>query len=188
MNINEIEQGPIFIHIPKTGGTSISKNIQKHIPLNQHHRQVSFYGEHISKKFVFTFVRNPYDRIVSVYHYLNQGLGNSRDNALGANLPKNFKSFVKNYLCNLDINKPVFRPHMLPMTFWLDGEVDFIGRFENLQKDYDTLCHQLNIPIQILPIHNKSQHNYYRKYYDDETKKIIEQIYHVDISRFNYTF
>ena len=51
--------------------------------------------------------------------------------------------------------------------------MDFIGRFENLQGDYDTLCDTIGKPRVQLPHLNKSKHDHYAKYYDDETRRVV---------------
>lgn len=185
-----ITENPIFIHIPKTGGISIVYGLIGYFPLlNCFHKRVSRYDKSLrERQFVFSFVRNPYDRIVSSYHYLIQGLGNPADNEFGASLPKDFKTFVIDYMRHIDISSPDLQLHLLPMTFWLNEDIDFIGKFENLQEDYNYVCQQLNIPIHQLNKTNASDHKDYREYYDNETRQIIESIYYKDITQFNYTF
>ena len=66
--------------------------------------------------------------------------------------------------------------------------VDFIGRFENLQKDFQTICAKLKIEKQELPHRQKTNHLSYQKYYDEETKQLVADIWAEDIEAFNYSF
>ena len=66
--------------------------------------------------------------------------------------------------------------------------VDFIGKFENLESDYDYICEKLNIKDHKLPHKNKSKRKNYREYYNDSTKQIIADWYKKDIDYFNYKF
>jgi hypothetical protein len=82
----------------------------------------------------------------------------------------------------------------LPQLEWITDEkgdiiVDFVGRFENLQADFDTVCDEINLERQDLHHENRSRHDdTYRSYYDDETKAIVEDCFKADIEYFGYEF
>src|SRR5258707_7699115 len=64
----------IFIHIPKTAGTSLSQALfgrhSRHIPYIEYEKGNP---RKFRQYFKFTFVRNPWDRLVSTYFFLKQG-------------------------------------------------------------------------------------------------------------------
>lgn len=81
--------------------------------------------------------------------------------------------------------------------------VDFIGKFENLQNDFDLICERLNLGTIVLPHINKPKNMYnifrlfpndngrkrhYSEYYNAETKDIVGEVYRVDIEKFDYSF
>lgn len=65
--------------------------------------------------------------------------------------------------------------------------IDFIGRFENLEQDFQIICTRLNIKA-VLPHLNKSERDHYRHYYDDQTREIVAQWFKIDIQEFDYKF
>lgn len=177
---------PLFIHIPKAGGTSTSRIVKKYnneLPTCLHESVTNYSKEFRDSCFVFSFVRNPHDRLLSAHKYLAGGYGNLGDVEFGKTLSSDFKYFVKHQLKN-NMNWLHFRP----MKFWLNDDIDFIGKTENYEHDFNTICDKIGIPKQKLPHLNKSKHKNYTEYYDDETRQIVAEIYEDDIESFGYKF
>lgn len=200
----------ILVHVPKTAGQSI-----EHVFLDLHgltwetksplllrlntnpdlgprrlaHLKAREYvtcghmtQEQYDAYFKFSFVRNPWSRMVSLYK------------ALGYNQKYEFKHFVMKEFVEKEWEK----------NYWLVGPqsefncdqdgsplVDFIGRFENLQDDFNYICQQIGIPAKTLGHVNKapaSQQKNWRDYYDNETKEFIADLYQRDINLFGYEF
>jgi chondroitin 4-sulfotransferase 11 len=179
----------IFVHIPKTGGISVLRCLNiDYRPLTSH-SPLTYYPKYLRETaFSFTFVRNPFDRIVSAYNYLIQHRGNTADSHFAdehLKRHKNFNSFVKDFENNETLQTWL---HFLPMTSFIDDEIKFVGRFENLQNDFNDVCD--NIGILRIPLNkiNVSKHAHYSTYYNKKSKKIVENFYKKDINRFGYSF
>ena len=135
------EKKIVFFHVPKTAGKSLATAIYdkdiNHFSYNQVAKQKDLDGF-----FTFSFVRNPWDRIVSTYEFLKGGGWGGLDQIwLDSRRPhlENFSVFLR-YV----ERKPHERVHFLPQTYWIcDSEnnikVDFLGKFENLSEDYNKL-------------------------------------------------
>lgn len=181
----------LYIHIPKTAGTAISKHSirYEHSTLNE----VMNVSTNIHQFIKFTCVRNPWDRLVSSYHFLTQ-VNPTKDW-----LPKGYLE-VHNYLksisfekmCHaLEVNKELIDwIHLRPQINWFSNELefDFVMRFEKLEEDFKKVCELAGRPPVKLQKMNTSRHRPYFMYYNSETRDIVANFYKEDIVRFGYNF
>ena len=65
--------------------------------------------------------------------------------------------------------------------------VDYIGRFENLSRDFASVCDKLNVSAE-LPRINTTVHEDYRTYYSDSSRERVAEHWGEDIARFFYNF
>jgi hypothetical protein len=144
--------------------------------------------------FTFSFVRNPWDRLVSLFFYYRRFRLHRRRHDSGSNLLlKDFHSFIRE-ICNPKSQWFNIRPvsmsfiYAQPQMYWLDYKMDFIGRFENLESDWKKLCSMIGIPNKVLPKHNATTHENYRNYYDAELRELVAFRYAKTIEQFNYQF
>jgi len=200
----------IFVEFPKTGTTTIGSVLGKYSDVKRNHKKDSLYRKHAppstikqlfekeNKKdewknyFKFTFTRNPWDRMLSLWSFIAISLERHKNGTL-KNIEwinscimecKTFKEYIK-----LTADWPGVNNSLFHFAFDKDEKfVDFIGKFENLQEDFDTICDKIGIPRQQLPHKNKTKHKHYTEYYDDETREIVAQKYAKDIEYFGYKF
>ena len=183
----------IFIHIPRTAGSSISslgiKEIYGHVTYNWYKkRDPNKFAEY----FKFTFVRNPWDRLVSAYFFLKGGGSNSFDKLWykkNISLYDSFDEFVCKWVNDKNVNSWI---HFIPQYKFIfdkdaNNQVDFIGKFERLEKDVHFICDKLRINESI-PHFNKSSRGDYRTYYSTKTKEIVAYVYRDDIKKLGYEF
>lgn len=178
-----------FIHINKTGGSSIEKALG--VPLI--HETALTFRDRIGKKrweerFSFAIVRNPWDRAVSHFHYrrmTNQtGLGNN---------PMVFKEWLKQVYVERSPEFMNEEKMFLTQADWVCDEqgrimVDYIGRFEQLQQSWDDICDALQREKTMLPHVKKSSRGSYQDYYDAECRAIVADYFRSDIELFDYSF
>ncbi|MCK4530856.1 MAG: sulfotransferase family 2 domain-containing protein [Candidatus Marinimicrobia bacterium] len=192
----------LFMHIPKTGGISLYKairhpdvRIKGHFIQNPFHRYLKdTLPSYKNIPYVFTFVRNPWDRLVSAFFYLNEGGRNLSDKADSRKYLRkyqgDFETFIKEGITE---GKALKQLHLKPQSVWVcDDEgnllVDYIGRFESLQEDLDRISKEIGIPFKPLAHTNSSLHKHYQDYYTEETRAIVAKAYKKDIELFNYNF
>ena len=73
-------------------------------------------------------------------------------------------------------------------TFFPDN-IDFIGRLENIEKDFQYIKKHVKAPIDLVHHpNNRTHHKHYSQYYDDETKGLISKRYGTDLKKFGYDF
>ena len=78
--------------------------------------------------------------------------------------------------------------HLLPQSYFIPPNISFIGKLENLQKDFNAICANRGMPQQKLSHERKTSHKPYREYYDKEAKQLVAQKYAKDIEYFGYKF
>ena len=182
-----------FIHIPKTGGTSVEAALNypfRHNTAVEERRELG--TKRWKKRFSFTIVRNPWDRLLSFYlHELTV-----RDSVL-AQHPVEFNEWVRTVFKHNGFHlyeEEKYRKYLSNQWVWVSDEqghqiVDYIIRFENIRSDFAKLVQHLNMPGIILPHLKKTKRRRnYDGYYDPDTKEIIGAFYVKDLEKFGYHF
>ena len=187
----------IFIHVPKCGGRSVAKALfgEEHVGHATHRQyRMLFTREEYRSYFKFAIVRNPWDRLVSAFHYLKGG-GNGEPDARWADEHlkgfDDFETFVREWLPAKKLDSIYW--HFMTQTHFTSteagtSELDFIGHFETLERDYDTIAGKLGIETRLPRLNTSKRRLDYRSYYTDETASIAAEAYKVDIEAFGYQF
>jgi hypothetical protein len=187
-----------FIRVPKTGSRSVREALygsgccnnrtginfndtEGKIPWTQKldhpvgHISVSEAKEYTgeegwSRLLSFAFVRNPWAKMVSGWAY--------KIWSKGQNIP------FHRWLMDDDYD-PLFKK---PMVDYIENDVTFVGKYENLHSDFEHICYLLGIPPIELESWNKSSHTDYHDYYDERTKKYVADKYKKDIKTYGYKY
>ena len=142
------------------------------------------------KVFKAGFVRNPWDRLLSCY--------------LQKKVYKRHKFYKRNNI-DPEISFPDFVKTVCAIPDWkadkhfrsqftfvcnFEGELltDYIGRFEYLNEDFNTMCRLANLPNAVLPHWNTTAHEVYTKYYTPVLVDQVAQRYEIDLALFGYKY
>ncbi|MCP5036392.1 MAG: sulfotransferase family protein [Rhodobacteraceae bacterium] len=206
----------IFVHAPKTGGTSLalalearamkddimlgdtpkakrrrhrvkdmpsSGRLWKHSTLRDIDGLVT--QADIEAFFVFTLVRNPWDRVVSYYHWLRSQ--NFAHPAVGIAKATDFSGFLRDRVIRSSLSVHSYGSYVS------DGagvdRCDLFLRLEHINEDLALLNDHLGFELGPLPHANRSDRRQdFRFYYDDEDAGIVADTCAEDIDRFKYHF
>jgi hypothetical protein len=207
----------LFVHTAKTGGTSIRSALERvrwrdpyRIPqaicsrishltghrlgckFPRHAKIIAAYEmlprELFVRLFKFVFVRNPWDLQVSSWHHIQR----ERPHLLAG--IGDFEAFLR---WKLDPARPyhyIIDTSMdLQSDYVLDLHgrvlVDFIGRYERLRADFETVCGRIGIPTPPLPHRRRATHRAdYRRYYSERSAQWVADRFRRDIDMFGYRF
>jgi hypothetical protein len=80
-----------------------------------------------------------------------------------------------------------------PQTAWLldlrgNLAVDYVGRFEELEKSFDHICNRLHLPTVKLPHEIKGPGKDYRESFDEQSRRLVAEFFAPEIEIFGYTF
>jgi len=174
----------IFIHIPKNAGTAIERffneDSRKHVIGAQvagKHDTISMIKQKFPEEYEnytkFAIIRNPYDRMVSWYFYVNQLCESKPINKYRFD----FSTWIKNPMSFFFDAKRFLDPQ----NEWIDDTVKIV-KYENLNEDLSKLFKkEINLPVV-----NKSNHGYYLDYYDEAAFTTVNKKYIEDFKRYDY--
>ena len=194
----------VFIHVPKVAGTSLSKPAWNR---GNGHKTVadfeSILGQELESQFVWAFVRNPFERMVSAYEDCPEIFACAPTFEAFANQVWKHKDEIQKLdsIRETNVNRfgmKVGRIHFQPMSLLLktkDGSFrpNFVGKFESLQKDFEQVCQILNVKAESLPHENKRKgkpkrrNSAWQELYTKDLESKVLEIYEEDFSRFNYS-
>jgi hypothetical protein len=201
----------LFLHLPKTGGNSITKallpysqnflyrgetpqdgvntfslghptlDFHKHTPLRKYTRILG--ARRVKKMFVFSVTRNPYERIVSYFFSRHRGSEIEWD-------PRKFEGFVQQVPTLerfLSLRGPLGRVRGLRL-------VNRILDFRRLDEEFEAVAHILLGPDANICLEHLNEslsprpHEGYRDYFSSNLRRLVEDSHRFEIQKFGYKF
>ncbi|MBM9514820.1 sulfotransferase family 2 domain-containing protein [Desulfogranum marinum] len=177
---------PIYSNVfaSKENSMEFLKRLWIHIkPPSNPRNRYSVSRDQYENYFKFTFVRNPWARAYSWYKNVMRDHLHLKKMRISNEI--SLYDFLERFK-----NKTALRAQ----TFWIknsngDIPLDYIGRFENLDNDFEKICNLMKIEPLKLPHELKGAANSsHQDAYDSKTIDLISSIYREEIELFGYSF
>jgi hypothetical protein len=204
----------IFIHVPKTGGNSISTALQIYTdiqfvaanspkgfgvrenfwPIDPIYGSIKHFsvdkwsellGESISDYFLFGTVRDPIDRALSLYFFMKQTLIQEQMFWLEDNSEDARVRFSKSEFHKFLLSGVPSQLSFLKSSAGLDIH---LMRFERLIEDFAVVCRKLGLNEASLPVINASRRPPLKHLLEAETQKLLVEVYEEDFRSFGYEY
>ncbi|MGR3468037.1 MAG: sulfotransferase family 2 domain-containing protein [Shimia sp.] len=204
----------LFIHIPKTGGTSMAlalearamaddlmagdtpkarnrrkrlKGVESAGRLWKHSTLRDLDGlvgaDELDDLFIFTLVRNPWDRMVSYYHWLRAQTFDHA--AVRLAQAEDFGAFVQHPQTVASFRAAPCASYVTDMGGRVRGH--FL-RLEHLAEDLAPLEAHLGFKLDMPHVNRSARADDHRAAYDDATREAVAHACADDIARFGYRF
>lgn len=183
----------LFIHIPKCGGTTVENQMR----VFHGHRSAVYFraldGGFFQGAFKFSLVRNPYDRLVSGFHYLKHHTRSELNHEwVAQNIGRfaTFGDFAEALEDPRFSSRITAWKHFVPQWYFLCDRrrrllVDHVGRIEAFDAFITDLARRTPIRLRN-EVHRPSERKPWQDYYSDRSRRAVAAIYREDFRLFGY--
>jgi hypothetical protein len=204
----------LFIHVPKTGGNSVSTALQTYTdiqfvaanspkgfgvnenfwPIDPVYGSIKHFsvehwstllGESISDYFLFGTVRNPFDRAISTYFFMKQAMIQNRVPWLEDHSDEARERFSKSEFHNFLVSGVPTQLSFLKSNAGLNIH---LMRYERLVDDFAAVSRKLDLNQASLPLINASRRPPSTRLLDADTQKLLIDVYEEDFRSFGYGY
>jgi hypothetical protein len=199
-----IKNKVIFTHPPRCGGTSFEFLLgmpdsgehfekYKHASLTEHLAYLSELNLNKNDFKKISIIRNPWERVVSWYFFIKNRKNPWARRTFFQNAVEKygFNEFVTFLDQNFKKNHFLKRPYSFYMRNEHQFDINFVIRYENYYSDVSKALDLLNVKYKnTIPRLRSGGAGCldYKQFYNEKTKKIVDDIYRDDIDFFGYTF
>ena len=194
----------IFIHIPRTAGSSIERTLvgkdwwtveskTKHLIASQAKK---IYSEYWNDYFKFSFVRNPYSRMLSMttFDKMRKIYYGDTVSFTGIITDQHINEYKKlfghpiliehdyRFYKREEVKNETHRENCVYGNI-LDEPIDYIGKFETLKEDFKNICNTLGLREKELGKFGHSPHGHSLSV---EAKSLVSELYDKDFLKYNY--
>jgi len=202
-----MKKNVLFIWVPKVAGTSIYETLHNlcgmrklksaghwpkfensgivtfgHVSIQALREQGYMSDAYYKNAFKFAFVRNPLDRMVSLYHY-SLRIGRTKPDM-------SFKDFCRRVakgVPEIGLYNSQGLSQANSQSSWIPEDIDFIGRFEKLQDHFAALLKKLELPnVDLARKRVSKERRELLSYYNESSTRLVKELYKDDFDRFNY--
>lgn len=135
--------------------------------------------------FKFAFVRNTWDWLISMFLWNCPG----QDRKIEVMTPELFEQHWERMK---GFRRGLTADNRYQYDFLADEDgrllVNYFGRFERLQADFDRICDALHLPLETLPVTHQIAHKPYQSYYTPDMVALVGRRYSKDIREFGFKF
>jgi len=184
--------GAVFVHVPKTAGMSIERMLQMQRPSDYHAPACAYRAadpDFWARSLTFTVIRDPWDRLVSAYHYGRWSSPFAHDHLWAAQHLEGFETFEAFVLA---LQRPAFRARafqrliFMPQSYFvcdLAGrrEVKELAPFDSLDAAISSIAGRLGLPPRQSRV-NSSDHEPSAGYYTPQTRAVVARVYKRDVA------
>lgn len=189
----------VFMHIPKTAGNcvlatlkgagsnvlatghgSVERSVER---MAQPLRRAGTTWDNVYK---FSFVRNPWDRMVSWYYHSHAADRHDWE-------PEQHYESFRDWLCYRGVQNLMKTAPVLALTKY-DGQVvpNFVGQYEHLERDLAIVAEELRVDAPMIKLSNPGKNRPdwardFRPFYDTRTDSIIVSTGNWEIAMFRYS-
>jgi len=199
----------IFFHLYKCGGTSVRKLLDNYegtksiigghtLPEDvktHYYVRGKKYQDKFDSMFKFTVVRNPFDFLLSVYHYAKLYETHFWHKEVEFMDFQDFPIFYLNKIEESKRTRTHGRNEIVTLYQFITDKnnkviVDYIAKLENIDNDMNIILNKIGVPNIIMPKTNVNPANAksYQEVYTDKTRDFVEKHFRKDLEYFEYEF
>lgn len=198
------EKKIVYLEMPKVANCSIKASMLKEKfedDYSVQNESLKYTVHKLTKRYdnyyKFTFVRNPFERVVSCYESKYH-----KDRRMVGKIVKELEyeyylfGYIRkdrgfsNFLCRIALIPNAYKDHHFKPQYNIVYDkhgrkrVDYIGKYENLGQEYQKISQKFD--LDDLAVYNKTDRKDYMDYYNMFTVYLAYFIYRKDIKYFGY--